>query len=399
MVKRKIPWIFGYLLVLLALFSGMAVAGGVQSGSPGDSDQGFGGPGSGEKPLATEPIFGYNPLDGWYLGAAVTRKFDDVGTQAKILGRYGFLSKQPSGLIAFNKALDRLYLDASGWNMVSYRGIYGEYPMWEYSTGAAVNLGYRGDATRVRLGLTEKEFRRALYDGPRTFDQGHALASDLLLGWSVPEFTAYTRWDHGFPAHENRFEYDSFQLTGVKVIPVSGHSNFTVAAHGAAINGVYPRQDGLFLGDERFSFDSHFLGRVIGLGETLQSQTLPGEDFTGYFLRGYPDKAFEGDRMYVVNLEYGKSLLPGILDTERFQIEAVTFLDIGDAWFNGVKAPGEPKIGGGAGLKAHIAMNGESTYGRRLLRPGIVISAELARGISEQGRWRFGLSAGVSHRF
>ncbi|MCL4514729.1 MAG: hypothetical protein M1379_03955 [Firmicutes bacterium] len=398
-MKRTILFVGVFVSVFLVLLAGLAMAGGIEPDLAKDSDRDYPEPGSGKKDLATEPVLGYNPLDGWYLGAAVTRKFDNEGTQAKLLGRYGFLSKQPSGLIAFNKALDRLYLGASGWNMVSYRGIYGEYPMWEYSTGATVNLGYRWDATRVRLGLTEKEFRRALYDGPRTFDQGHTRASDLLLGWSFPGFTAYTRWDHGFPARENRFEYDSFQLTGVKVIPVLGHSNFTIAARGAAINGVYPRQDGLFLGDERFSFDSHFLGRVIGLGETLQSQTLPDEDFTGYFLRGYPDKAFEGDRMYVVNLEYGKSLLPGILDTERFQIEAVTFLDIGDAWFSGVQAPGEPKIGGGAGLKAHIAMDEGSASGRHLFRPGIVISAELARGVSEQGRWRFGISAGVSHRF
>ncbi|MGE5576511.1 MAG: hypothetical protein ACM3TT_04865 [Syntrophothermus sp.] len=400
-MNRKVLYTLGCLLLFLALFAGPTAAG-AESNFYSDSDSGdvdYKYSGSGKKDPGTVPVLGYNPLDGWYLGATFSREFDDEGTQLKLLGRYGLLSKKLSGLISYDKAFGRLSLGVSGWDMVTYRGIYEEEPLWEYSTSASVNLRYHWDEARVRLGLSEKEFSQALYGGPRAFDKGQTLISDLLVGWTRPGFSAYTKWNHGFPVRESRYEYDSFQLTGVKVLPVGEDSNFTVSARGAAINGVYPRQDGLFLGDERYSFDGHFLDRLIGLGEAQHYYTLPDEDFTGYFLRGYPDKAFAGDRMYVVNLEYGKTLLPGFFDPERFQFEAVTFLDIGNAWFESAGAPGEAKMGGGIGLKAHIGLDEDSVYGRRLLRPGIVLSADLARGILKQGLWRFGFSAGVSHRF
>lgn len=398
-------------------------------------------------------LWGYNPLDGWYLGLSATLK--DLGVKNNefdLMTKYGFSSYRTRYLLRYTHNLDNWSFAVQHWHMVTFAGVYAEetevglptYPLWELETGASTWVRYRwGQHHLAELSFSTVDFAPVAYSGSLEFASGRSDGATLKWIASYPGFYGNFSWHQDFPG-EGDYAYQRSLARMIKVFPEGRNRFLTLYASAGAISGRYPLQRAFFLGDSRLNLDEHFWDKLAGAVNNLglgKEAPLVGE-----YLRGYPDGFLRGDRMYLVTVEQSTQLWPpaGSFHPFPLAVEVLSFLDLGNAWFEG-RASGDPKVAAGVGLRLHLntkqifpaAPQGKEAPGvppeirqqpmitiqaerpeeslEEPLTPdeaeqpeplaadlpnlGFLISADLARGLSPGGMWRIGLSLGISTRF
>ncbi|MDI3280726.1 MAG: hypothetical protein QJR13_05085 [Bacillota bacterium] len=398
-------------------------------------------------------LWGYNPLDGWYLGLGAT--LQDLGVKNNafdLMTKYGFSSQKTRYLLRYTHHVGNWCLSAQHWQMVTFAGVYAEgtesglpsYPLWELETGASAWARYRwGEHHLVELSLSTVDFAPAVYGGSLPFVAGRSDGATLKWVASYPGFYSALSWHRDFPGGGD-YDYQRSLGRVIKVFPEGHNRFFTLYASAGAISGRYPLQQAFFLGDSRLNLDEHFWDKLAGAVNNLGlGKEVP---LVGDYLRGYPDGFLRGDRMYLLTVEQSTQLWPPAGRFHPFPVaaEVLSFLDLGNAWYEG-QGSGEPKVAAGLGFRLHLnpkqtfppLPQGEEAPGfppetkqqpiitiqadrpaeppveplppdeaeqpdplaAELPNLGFLLSADLARGLSPGGVWRLGLSLGISTRF
>ncbi len=332
-----------------------------------------------------KPIICYNPVQNWVFGSQVF--LSGLAGEDMLTGFLGYSFSKKSA----NIGLDYMYAHGSNYyygdifDIVEYKGIFGNEPYWQRSQG--MNLGIMHEKYLldgfyyVDLKVGYSNLEPANSPGGYVFDSGKDIRIMPTIIGSYNDFLGSLQISYGVPLESTDFDYIKVNTFLEKYFDISKTDQLILSTEIGTLRGNYPAQQRFYLGSSDMNITPNFKNKMLGFLNTYIDGLLMIPHVS---LDGFEDNAFSGENMYSAKIEYQKNLF----SYDIVNLFGKAYLVSGNAWTGDIAEGFErPKTAVGIGLYLGFGdinqMNDDIGFG-----------INLARGLNEKNAFTVGFEIG-----